>query len=103
MNKAAIQKRVQHLVMNNLFSEWDDTKSFPKILESIKDQDFEIAYPWEPVEDIDPQILANMVCDLTSGIIFLMDQILGETLKENKQLKDQLKSACNALMERGLV
>ena len=102
MNKSEIQKRVYSLVMNNLFSEWDDTKSFPKILEAIKDQDFDIAYPWEPIEDIDPQILANMVCDLSGGIVFLMDLILGETIKENKQLRDQLKAACNKLMERAL-
>ena len=78
MNKHEIHKRVQSLVMNNLFSDWDDTKSFPKILEGIKNQDFEIAYPWEPVEDIDPQILSNIVSDLSGGIVFLIDLILRE-------------------------
>lgn len=76
MNKQEIHKAAQRLVMNNLLSDWDDTKSFPKILEAIKDQDFEIAYPWEPVEDIDPQILANMVCDLAGGIVYLIDLVL---------------------------
>lgn len=99
MNKSDIRKRVQHLVMNNLFSDWDEDISFPRILEAIKDQDFEIAYPWEPVEDIDPQILANIVCDLTGGIVFLIDQLLGAKDLENKQLRAQLKTACNALME----
>lgn len=102
MNKTEIQKRVYSLVMNNLFSEWDDTKSFPKILEAIKDQDFEIAYPWEPIEDIDPKILANMVCDISGGFVFLIDLIQGELVKENKKLRDQLKNACNALMESKL-
>lgn len=102
MHKSEIQKRVCNLVMNNLFSDWDDTKSFPKLLEAIKDQDFDIAYPWYPVEDIDPQILANIVCDLTGGILFLLDSILGDTVMENKKLRDQLKAACNKLMERAL-
>lgn len=85
MNKHDIRKAAQRLVMNNLFSDWDDTKSFPKILEAIKDQDFDIAYPWEPIEDIDPQVLANIVCDLTGGVIYLVDLIL----------KNQLEAAQN--------
>lgn len=86
MNKHEIRKAAQRLVMNNLFSEWDDSKSFPKILEAIKDQDFETAYPWEPVEDIDPQVLANIVCDLTGGIVYLIDLVLKSQL-ENKQVE----------------
>lgn len=84
MNKHDIRKAAQRLVMNNLFSEWDDSKSFPKILEAIKDQNLDTAYPWEPMEDIDPQVLANIVCDLTGGIVYLVDLILQDRLESKK-------------------
>ena len=84
MNKHNIRKAAQRLVMNNLFSEWDESKSFPKILEAIKDQNLDTAYPWEPMEDIDPQVLANIVCDLTGGIVYLVDLILQDRLESKK-------------------
>lgn len=72
-----LQERIQNIVLSNVLSEWDDELSYPQVLEAIANEAWDKAYPWEPLEDVSGQDLANMVCD----IVYQVKRAIEEDLK----------------------
>lgn len=67
MNTKLIE-RIQNIVLSNVLTEWDDDLSYPQVLKAIADEEWDKAYPWEPLEDVSGQDLANMVCDIVHHV-----------------------------------
>lgn len=56
--------QIQVAVLDNFLSDFNDSLTFPKLLEAIADEDWDQATPYEVVEDIPGQDLANLISDL---------------------------------------
>jgi hypothetical protein len=60
--------QIEFVVLDNLLSDFNDDLTFPKLLEAIADEDWDQACPWEVIEDIPGQDLANIISDLVRDL-----------------------------------
>lgn len=67
--------KIQNIVLGNLMSEWNDSLSFAKILEAIKDEDWDQVTPCEAIQDVSGQDMANIVCDMVRDLNRLFEEV----------------------------
>jgi len=60
--------KIEITVLDNLLSDWNDALTFPALLAAIADEDWDQATPYEIVEDIPGQDLANIISDLVRDL-----------------------------------
>jgi hypothetical protein len=81
LNQNDVNELAEHFVLSTHLSEWNSELPLCKILEGIAEEDWEIATPWEPLEHMGGESLANTIADS----IDYFKEIFKNRMKEVKQ------------------
>jgi len=100
-----IEQKAQNFALGQVLSEWEEDLSYDDILAVLESEDPDEnecddgggwrVIAWEPYENDEPWQIAQTIRDMVRDLV----ELFGDMENENKDLRRQLISACNALME----